>query len=408
MHTQEIILKRTMPQKRNIDNNIEFILKRALKISKKHGWSFNKTEKNQFLDKGNWHYIVKYFFEKKGKNDQLENQWNEIQEIMIKTGSDQKFNKYPWVVIDSEPLQPEIKTIPNGVHHILVADKILTIDDLKEKFPTELLNATDEQIELHDAFKGIYGRGPHIRSILSSIWSFVESKGERASHTILWGLPACCKSQILLGLVKLFGEGAFLRLDATSTTRAGLERLIFKTLDQMPPLFICEEIEKADEQALRIWLGGMDGRHEFRKVNNNMCEVKKVYFMSLATANDKDKFDNMMGGRIAGNKYYPGALSSRFVHHLECPRPNAAQMKMILNREIQNYGGKIEWIEPCLELAKILNTDDPRKIIGFLDGHDRLLDYSYQKDQLNIHGIKETNDIKQILQSLGENNLVKS
>ena len=149
----------------------------------------------------------------------------------------------------------------------------------------------------------------------------------------------------------------------------------------VPLIFVSEEIEKADEQALRIWLGAMDDRHEFRKVNFHMHQVRKVNFLSLATANDKEKFDLMMGGRNG----YPGALSSRFVHHLECPRPNQTQMRMILKRDIERFGGKQDWIEPCIALAGRMGTDDPRKVLGFLDGGDRLLDNSYQNDQLNIY-----------------------
>ena len=112
-----------------------------------------------------------------------------------------------------------------------------------------------------------------------------------------------------------------------------------------------------------------------------MHQVRKVHFLSLSTANDKEKFDLMMGGRTN----YPGALSSRFVHQLECPRPDKTQMRMILKRDIERFGGKLEWIDPCIELAEQIGTNDPRKVLGFLDGGDRLMDKSYQNDQLNIH-----------------------
>ena len=421
-----VTLKRSMPQlpKTNISEQIKHILAVALRGARGGSWGWQCVRKQVKADAkkgGIWTGVVVLFFEKtsgrRNNGDVVEGQWRRIMEMISKAGSSSKYNKYPWTIIEDDATDDPIETeevledianealeslnfdphfdseepdaepkkikgikreVPPGVHDVCVPSKVLTIADLREKFPHELMNGTDEIIEAHPAFKGIYSRGPQIRSMLSSVWSFIESNGERSNHTLLWGLPACAKTAILLGLIKLFGEGAVLRLDSTSTTRAGLEKLIFKELEVVPPLFFSEEIEKADEQALRIWLGAMDDRHEFRKVNFHMHQVRKVHFLSLATANDKEKFDLMMGGRTG----YPGALSSRFVHQLECPRPTPEQMRRILKRDIEKFGGKLEWIEPCIDLAARIGTDDPRKVLGFLDGGDRLLDKGYQNDQL--------------------------
>lgn len=418
-----VTLQRRMPcrPKTPMEKQVNHMSAVALRGTRGSSWGWVCTGKTKKEEKngGVWSGVVTMFFEKtRGRTkdpDTVEKQWRRIQEMIVKVGRSSKFNKYPWVIIDEDatsdpveslkaiealvtvendsdvaPIVGKIKDVkkevPPGVYDVVVPDKVLTIDDLRQKFPHNLLKGTDEEIEASEPFKGIYGRGPQIRSVLSSIWSFIESQGERGNHTLLHGLPSCAKTAILLGVIKVFGEGAVLRLDSTSTTRAGLETLIFKKLVTVPPIFMCEEIEKADEQALRIWLGAMDDRHEFRKVNFHMHQVRKVYFISLATANDKDKFDLMMGGRFN----YPGALSSRFVHHYECPRPDESQMRRILIRDIGRFGGKLEWVEPCIELARAIGTDDPRKVLGFLDGGDRLLDYSYQRDQLAIHKKQST------------------
>lgn len=435
-----------MPQhpKTSVTDQMKHILGVALRGVRGDQWGWqciNKQVKKDAKILGQWTGIVALYFEKtrgrRNDGDTVEKQWNKIMEMISKAGGSTKYNKYPWAITEDDATddQTETKEVleeeavddpfdddmpaddmpakgngkkikgikrehPPGVHDVVVPSKVLTIADLREKFPHELLHGTDELLEAHDAFRGIYGRGPQIRSVLSSIWSFLESDGERANHTLLWGLPACAKTAILLGLIKLFGEGAILRLDATSTTRAGLEKLIFKELEVVPLIFVSEEIEKADEQALRIWLGAMDDRHEFRKVNFHMHQVRKVNFLSLATANDKEKFDLMMGGRPG----YPGALSSRFVHHLECPRPNQTQMRMILARDIERFGGEPNWIEPCIALAERMGTDDPRKVLGFLDGGKRLLDNSYQNDQLNIYhkvpvSVPEPQPVAELVQS---------
>lgn len=396
-----------MPQSPRVSlkDQIDHIVDVALRGNRgsQQGWALIKKDIKQDKTDAEWIGTATLYFEKtrgqKSNLDVVEKQWSIIQGKIFKAGFSSKYNKYPWKIInedatddpkDSELLDmtdEDAKTasnikieMPTDVHDVLIPNKILTISDLKDRFPHALLNGSDTEIEQHEAFKGIYARGPQIRSVLSSIWSFAQSNGERANHTLLYGLPAAAKTQILLGIIKLFGDGAALRLDSTNTTRAGLERLIFKDLKAVPPIFICEEIEKADEQALRVWLGAMDDRHEFRKVNFHMHQVRKVYFISLATANDKEKFDLLMGGRPG----YPGALSSRFVHQYVCPRPNEEQMKRILARNISSFGGNMDWIEPCILLARQLKTDDPRKVLGFLDGGDRLLSGEFQKDQLSM------------------------
>ncbi len=410
LHT--VKLRREMPQKPKIPlgDQIEYILDRVFRGERQNwGWSVGKKKSERGGGGAPWIGSVLLEFEKtggRGRNnpETVESQWEKILTMISKTCRHTNFNKYPWHIVDEDAVQapeeevagenepvadetsPERvkdikKELPPGVQEIMVPSKVLTLEDLAEIFPHELLTASDEEIESYDSFKGIYGRGPQIRSILGTIWSFIESNGERANHTLLYGEAGCAKTTLLLMLLSLFGEGAVLRLDSTNTTRAGLENLIFKKLKVVPPFVFMEEIEKANEETLKMWLGAMDERHEFRKVNYHVTLVRKVHFLGFGTANDKDKFDLMMGGRA--NK--PGALSSRFRHQYECPRPDESQMRRILRRDIEDYGGKMEWIEPCIVLAGRLNTNDPRAVLSFLDGGDRLLDESYQKDQLYIY-----------------------
>src|SRR5262249_15517360 len=99
---------------------------------------------------------------------------------------------------------------------------------------------------------------PQIRLLLSSVWSLIETGVERANHTLLYGLPACAKTRILLALGDIFGEGPIMRLDATRTTRAGLEQLVLRKMKRLPPIWVAEEIEKVSEDILTMWLGAMD------------------------------------------------------------------------------------------------------------------------------------------------------
>jgi MoxR-like ATPase len=221
--------------------------------------------------------------------------------------------------------------------------------------------------------------------MLSSVYSFLATDGERRNHVLLYGLPACAKTQILLRLIQFLGEGAVMRLDATSTTSAGVYKLFFKEYqDGVPPFAVVEEIEKTTEEALRVWLGVLDDRGELLKVTFRDMLARNVKMLCLATANDKALFDKLMGGTSAKE----GALASRFVNQLECQRPDAKVLEMILKRDIDARGGNYDWIKPCLALAKDLETDDPRKVLGFLDGGDRLLTNQYQEDRLKIAKIQ--------------------
>ena len=142
-----------------------------------------------------------------------------------------------------------------------------------------------------------------------------------------------------------------------------------------------EEIEKCHEDGLRVWLGALDDRGELRKTNFRESRARKIQILTLATANDKVIFDKLMGG----TDKRPGALSSRFVNQLHCPRPDEKVLRKILERDIDSYGGHADWIQPALDLAKVIGTDDPRRVLSYLDGGDRLLNGMYQKDILTMY-----------------------
>lgn len=99
----------------------------------------------------------------------------------------------------------------------------------------------------------------------------------------------------MFGLEAMFGSDAVLKLDATSTTRAGLEKLFFSDLTEIPPLVFMEEAEKADPEALKIWLGALDDRGEIRKINFRVNMLRQVKVLFICSVNNKALFDKMMG-----------------------------------------------------------------------------------------------------------------
>ena len=220
-------------------------------------------------------------------------------------------------------------------------------------------------------FNRYYGIESQIRMVLSSLKSSIDSGGKRMTHCVLFGPPACGKTSVLTTLEEIVGKHNVLKLDATTTTKAGVEKLFLNTV--IPPIIILEEVEKANEDWLRNWLSLLDERSEIRKVSHKETIVKDIDILFFCTVNDSDKFNDLLDG----------ALASRCKNKIYFPRPTEETIKKILFRDVQENGGKVEWVEPALLLAKELNIDDPRVIISFLSGGDRLLDGSYQKDKKN-------------------------
>jgi len=284
--------------------------------------------------------------------------------------------------IKKRPKGVKQRIAPRGVHDAVNTHNVIDLQGLKNRALGTINKLVRSPKALNEAFDGIYDREPQIRTILSSVKSFLESDGRRRNHVLLWGLPACAKTQILLKLTEVLGEDAVLRLDATSTTSAGIYKLFFDEYQNgVPPFCIIEEIEKCAEEALRVWLGALDDRGELRKINYRIMQVREVQILCLASANDKLIFDKLMGG----TEKKPGALSSRFVNQLHCPRPNRKVLELILRRDIQKNGGKIAWIQPAIELAEQIETNDPRKVLAFLDGAERLETGAYQRDIIRIY-----------------------
>jgi hypothetical protein len=85
-------------------------------------------------------------------------------------------------------------------------------------------------------------------------------------------------------------------------------------------------------------------------------------------------------------KFHDGALWSRFTHKMQCPRPSRELMREILLKEVaERPDGNPAWADKALEFGwEVLKTNDPREIIGLLDGRDRLLTGEYQKDYLAV------------------------
>lgn len=234
-----------------------------------------------------------------------------------------------------------------------------------------------------DYFSGIYERTAQIRLLHDSIQTFNTTKKDKRGHTLLYGPPATAKTSIFLAFKDWLEtcstrRNSFLMIDATTCTKAGLERELLDRAqaNELPDIIVCEEIEKHQTENLLCLLSVMDGRGVISRMNartGNVQEICKV--LVFATCNDYDKLA----------EFHKGALISRFVHQYECPKPSAELIERILKREVATMGGNQSWVPAALSIAHDVEVGDIRAIIGLLDGRDRLLDGSYRADLMSVY-----------------------
>lgn len=367
---------------------VEYLISRATSGNRKN-WSCTNVQRGKPVLQGDWCYklILEFTRSKEVSDDQLTKEYRAILEFLRKAGESGKF-KPSWSIVKHQPSWT-VKESIDVQSSILDFDRALDFDEIV--IPEVLVTGTDQEIESHPAFSGIYGRAAHIRVIGASIKRTILTKGAKRNHVLLHGLPGCAKSHIVMGWMEVLGKGAYFVMNANSTTRAGVEKMFTDRFEEtgVPPICFIEEIEKTQESTLTVWLSILDDRAEVRKINYREQKQQEAKVLAIATANDKVLFDRLHGGRPK----QPGALSSRFTKQLYVSRPDPSIMRRILEREIETYGGQEEWIDPCLELAKELETNDPRIVIGFLDGQDRLLDGSYKEDIISIYASEEADGV---------------
>lgn len=423
---EQLILRRLLGKKTGddkIEAQVDYILKRGLHGDRGKGWVVTKHRHPARRNGDWWEFRYDLTFDKtsgRGRGTDTEYlQWENIKAMVIQTGAGSKFGEYPWeafksvdgtlqaqtaiptALMNAGGAPPENRVTPDanaetmsdtvselskiitslgGVREVQTTlGTVKTWNDLE--VPANLLGRDSTfHLSQHDAWKELYGVGAQIRTVLSNIKRAKDTDGRSRNHGVLYGHAGCGKTTCLLALEQMFGPGAVLRLDATSTTRAGIEKLFFSDLPSIPPLVFMEEAEKADPEALKVWLGALDDRGEIRKVNFRVNQLREVKVLFLCTVNNKTLFDKMMGSD--GSE--AGALSSRCVSQIYFPRPSEVVLRQILMKEIHRNGGEEAWVTPCIQMAQELGISDPRIVRSYLAGGDRLMDGSYQRDWMEI------------------------
>jgi SpoVK/Ycf46/Vps4 family AAA+-type ATPase len=277
--------------------------------------------------------------------------------------------KNPWIIINH--LAPELaQSLDQNFLHAesIVEDNVINWQEINISPIYELLDL-EMYTGIHP-FEKLYGLDGQIRMILTTVYQAIRTHGRAKSHIVLYGSPGCGKTTITEIIEKLVTPNAVLKIDATKTTRAGLENLVFNELEVFPPIVLLEEAEKSNPDDLAIWLGVCDHRNEIRKVTSRGAMRREVNSLLICTVNDIDKF----------NKLNAGALSSRCATKVYFPNPSEDTLRKILIDYAQDNTIENPAIEQVLKLAQALKQTDPRILCGYLLHSTALHTGHFQRD----------------------------
>lgn len=364
---------------------LRYITQRALGGNRGNVWTHGAiappSRKDRFPDDG-YIYTSKITFERSSgrtvSDDIRQKQWETICDMADGAGRSKN-----WIVVRNgivDELNKHSKLVREVVSEAnksgVFGNKLSNVrydEPKKEQTGKSYANvelSRLDSIEGNEHFAHIYARDAQINIVHSAIRAFIDSDYENRFHAVLFGPPACGKTEVLRSFARALGPEAVLNFDATSTTKAGAEKIILET-ENIPPILMVEEIEKTDENSLRWLLGLLDHRAEIRKITFRQVSQRNVKLLCLATVNDMDLFKRVMDG----------ALASRFAHKVYCPRPDREVLTRILLREIKSHNGDEKWIEPALDFVlDFEQSTDPRRVIAVcMSGREKLLSGEYQE-----------------------------
>lgn len=289
-------------------------------------------------------------------------QWEAVKSVMAKASSRMK-----WRILDEGAPSP---TVPaEAVEPTKVPKKIVSRTDVVLPPLTPDVYAT--------YFHRLYNREPQIRIIYDSANLAVRTGFKERNHVLLRGQAGTAKTDLFTSFCDFIGTNKVWHVDATTLTKAGLEReLIQRSKDGvLQPFILVEEIEKVTSpENINCLLQVMDTRGRIQRTNARDGDVyEECKVVVWATCNDSEYL----------RTFADGAIWSRFSLRPICKRPDADLMRKILIRSVREMEGNEKWVEPVIrfmwdELKQIReyknDYNDPRLGRALLAGGDRLFD----------------------------------
>jgi hypothetical protein len=244
---------------------------------------------------------------------------------------------------------------------------------------TPILPVEDSIINIDPTgyFDHLFDREDQINILVSATRTAIDSDFQIRTHIILHGPPAGGKTSLSTAFIEMVGEEHCYRIDATTSTQAGIISDLFENRQPGSVKFIViDEIEKCDKEYLRWLLGVMDDRAELRVNNTRVGSLQMpLAALVIATTNNIQLIEGMMGG----------ALASRFTEKVYCPRVRdqtihkavMQKLKMLRGVDINEASA---WADKAIEYVRdVEGTDDIRRMIAVaVNGRERLLTGEFQ------------------------------
>lgn len=289
-------------------------------------------------------------------------QWESVKQVMSKAA-----NSLDWRLLDE------------GATPVAVPKSI----EEPKKEPKKIVSCTNVELppltpDVYSTyFHRLYNREPQIRIIYDSASLAVRSGFKERNHVLLRGPAGTAKTDLFTSFCNFIGPEKVWHVDATTLTKAGLERELVRRSQEgvLQPFVLVEEIEKVTTpENINCLLQVMDTRGRIQRTNARDGDVyAECKVVVWATCNDSEYL----------RTFADGAIWSRFSLRPICKRPDESLMRKILTRSVKEMNGNVDWVEPVIrfmwdELKNIKeyknDYNDPRLGRALLSGGDRLFD----------------------------------
>lgn len=329
----------------------------------------NPIDDGSGVEKHRYRAMIVVFKENYRSAGAVREQFDKVLQVMIRAA-----NRMKWTVlgeVDGGKIKPPSASSPVADDETIAKPPKI----IKARTDIVLPELTPEVYATH--FGRLFNREPQIRILYDSVNLAVRTNFKERHHVLLRGPAGTGKTETILGFVEFLGPHLVWKVDATTITKAGLEReLVNRSKDGvLAPFLILEEIEKVQNpENINSLLQVMDTRGIIQRTNARDGDIyAECKIVVIATCNDSQYL----------RTFADGAIWSRFSLRPICKRPDEEQMRKILTRTVMETNGKIEWVSPVIRFMwdrlRLLGEykrdyNDPRLGRALLAGGDRILD----------------------------------